>query len=74
MHSVNPLPAAGLVRLPQIIGTKESPGPVPVSKATWYAWIREGRAPKPVKNGSGRAVFWKAEDVQAFIDRLGDGA
>ena len=66
------LPATGFVRLPQIIGTPENPGPVPVSRATWYAWIKQGHAPAPVKIGP-RAAAWKAEEIRAFIIKLQDG-
>lgn len=72
MNDNNAPPAAGFVRLPQIIGTRERPGPVPVSRATWYAWIKLGTAPAPVKIGA-RAAAWRAEDVRAFIERLGNG-
>lgn len=63
---------AGFLRLRQIIGTPERPGPVPVSRATWYAWIKKGHAPAPVKIGP-RAAAWRAEDVRAFVERLNDG-
>ena len=72
MTENNALPAAGFVRLPQIIGTPGNPGPVPVSRATWYAWIKQGHAPAPVKIGP-RAAAWKAAEIRAFVERLNDG-
>ena len=72
MNESNAIPSAGFVRLRQIIGTPERPGPVPVSRATWYAWIRKGHAPAPVKIGP-RASAWRADEIRAFVERLNDG-
>jgi predicted DNA-binding transcriptional regulator AlpA len=63
------IPETGFMRLPQIIGTADKPGPIPVSRSTFYAMIEAGRAPKPIKVGA-RAVAWRAEDIRALIDRL----
>lgn len=46
---------------------------VPVSKSTWWAGIREGRYPAPVKISRHR-VAWRAEDINALIARLGADA
>lgn len=59
------------LRLPQIIGTPGKPGPLPVSRSTFYTMIADGRAPKPVKLGP-RAVAWRSEDIRAMLDRLSD--
>ncbi len=37
------------------------------NKATWYAQIREGLVPKPVKLST-RAVAWPADEVRLVID------
>ena len=66
------VPAIEFVRLPAIIGSPPGTGPVPVSRATWYAWIRKGYAPAPVKIGP-RASAWRAEEIRAFVERLNDG-
>ena len=55
------------LRLPQILGTGDNPGMVPVSRATWYSWIRQGRAPKPVRLGP-RTSAWRESDITAFLD------
>lgn len=39
----------------------------PVSASTWYALIRHGIAPEPVKLGSGS--FWRASGVRTFLAR-----
>lgn len=57
------LPKTGLLRLKQILSPE---GPVPVSKSTWYAGIKDGRFPKPQKLGA-RISVWRAEDIHALI-------
>ena len=57
------LPAVGFVRLASIIGPK---GPIPVSKSTWWAGVKSGRYPKPVKLGP-RITAWRVEDIRALI-------
>ncbi len=61
-----------LLRLKQIIGSKkEGIEPIfPVSKASWYAGIAEGKYPKSVKIGA-RSVAWKSSEIQALIAELG---
>jgi prophage regulatory protein len=60
----NELPKTGFVRLPAIIAPH---GPIPVSKSTWWAGIKTGRYPKPVKL-SARITAWRVEDICAFIE------
>ncbi len=57
------LPATGFVRLPSILAPR---GPIPVSKSTWWAGIKDGRFPKPVKLGA-RITAWRVEDIRALI-------
>ena len=67
------LPETGFVRLPQIIGRKSTnddsgtPALFPVSASTWWAGVRSGRFPKPVKLGP-RTTAWRVEDVRALIE------
>lgn len=63
------------LRLSQIIGSSESnplqPAIVPVCKTTWWAGVKAGRFPKPVKL-SPRVTVWRASDVFALVaDRTG---
>ena len=62
--SDNSLPLTGFLRLPAIIAPN---GPIPVSKSTWWAGIKAGRYPKPVKL-SERVTAWRVEDIRAFIE------
>ena len=65
MPDFTELPRTGFLRLPSIIGPK---GPIPVSKSTWWAGVRSGRFPKPVKLGP-RITAWRVEDIRALIER-----
>jgi prophage regulatory protein len=59
------LPPTGFVRLSSILAPA---GPIPVSKSTWWAGVRTGRFPKPVKLGR-RITVWRVEDIRALIER-----
>lgn len=63
------LPPIGLLRLHQIIGNSKAEPPIPplipVSKSTWYAGIKAGRFPEPVKMLGGRIAVWRAQDTRA---------
>ena len=67
------LPETGFVRLPQIVGKKPTnddpgiPALFPVSASTWWAGVRSGRFPKPVKLGE-RITAWRVEDIRALIE------
>ena len=66
------LPSTGYLRLPQIIGDPRRgiPALIPVSRSTWWAGVKSGRYPKPVKLGP-RTTVWKAEDIATFIEQTG---
>jgi predicted DNA-binding transcriptional regulator AlpA len=61
------LPATGFLRLPYILAPH---GPIPVSRSTWWAGIKAGRYPKPVKLGP-RITAWRVEDIRALIEKAG---
>lgn len=62
--AASPFPRTGFLRLSSILAPK---GPIPVSRSTWWAGVKDGRFPKPVKLGP-RITVWRAEDVNALID------
>lgn len=68
---MNPLPQTGYLRLLQILGDKRTIPPIPpiipVSKSTWWAGVKIGRFPKPVKLGP-RTTAWRVEDILGFIN------
>lgn len=55
------LPEIGFVRLPTVLHH------FPVSRSAWWAGIRSGRYPKPVKIGP-RTTAWRAEDIRSLIE------
>ncbi|HEX2552503.1 MAG TPA: AlpA family phage regulatory protein [Microvirga sp.] len=42
-------------------------GPIPVCKSTWWAGVKSGRFPKPIKLGP-RITVWRAEDIWRILD------
>jgi predicted DNA-binding transcriptional regulator AlpA len=70
------LPETGFVRLPTIIGAPGDaeatpprppiPAVIPVSKSTWWAGVKSGRYPQPVKLGP-RTTAWRVEDIRKII-------
>ncbi len=61
MHYYKHLPETGFVRLPIILRV------FPVGKSTWWAGVKEGRYPQPVKLGP-RITAWRVEDIRALIE------
>lgn len=60
------LPAIGFIRLSAILAPN---GPIPVGRSTWWAGVKSGRFPKPVKLGP-RTTAWRVEDIRALVERL----
>jgi prophage regulatory protein len=54
----------GLLRLKSIIGPS---GLIPMSRSAFYAAVKAGRFPAPVKLGP-RIVAWKSTEIQKLID------
>jgi len=56
------IPKNGLVRVSKILQF------VPVSKATWWAGVKSGRFPQPIKLGP-RTTCWYWQDILALIEK-----
>ncbi len=56
------MPETGFVRLPTVLKL------IPVSKSTWWAGVKTGRFPRPVKLGP-RMTVWRVEDIRELIDK-----
>ena len=54
------LPETGFLRLPEVLKL------FPVSKSTWWAGVKSGIYPKPVKL-SQNITAWRVEDILALI-------
>lgn len=57
----------GFLRIPQILQL------IPVGKSTWWAGVKSGRFPKPVKLGP-RITAWKKEEIYQLIETLNSEA
>ena len=54
------LPEVGFIRLRTILKF------FPVGKSTWWAGVKTGRFPQPVKLGQ-RITAWRVEDIRALL-------
>lgn len=53
-------------RIFDVANTKEKKGLVPVSAATIWRWVNDGKFPKPFKLGPNTTV-WDLDQVDAFL-------
>jgi len=58
------IPQTGFVRLPTILAH------IPVSRSTWWAGVKSGKYPAPVKSLGANITAWRAEEIAALIARL----
>jgi predicted DNA-binding transcriptional regulator AlpA len=42
---------------------------LPVARSTWLAWVKAGRAPRPIKVCG--ATLWRSSDLVRFIEQAG---
>ncbi len=57
---IDALPDSALLRLPAVIAL------VQCSRSSWFAWVRSGHAPSPVRVGP-RVVAWRAGEIRTFL-------
>jgi len=62
MHSI---PETGFVRLNVVLMV------IPVKKSSWWAGVKSGRYPKPVKL-SPNCTAWRAEEIRELIKRISE--
>ena len=58
----------GFLRLNQIVGNKTTPAIIPISKSSWWAGVKEGKFPQPVKLGK-RTTVWRTSDIKLLIEK-----
>ena len=51
------------LRLPQVLEL------IPISKSAWWQGCKEGRFPKPIKQGP-RTSAWRSSDIAALVEQL----
>ncbi|MAS87839.1 MAG: transcriptional regulator [Micavibrio sp.] len=59
MH--NNIPETGFIRLPDVLKV------FPVSRSTWWAGVKDGRFPAPVKLGP-KITAWRVKDIRELIE------
>ncbi|NPU86556.1 MAG: AlpA family phage regulatory protein [Syntrophaceae bacterium] len=62
---IQELPQTGLLRIKQVLRF------VPVSRSNWWAGVKSGRYPKPIKL-SERVTCWRAADVRRLVEGIRD--
>jgi len=67
------LPETGFLRVNQIVGDKQYPALVPVSRSSWWAGVKSGRYPAAIKLGP-RTTAWRVSDIRALIECESDKA
>jgi prophage regulatory protein len=65
MKNYHEVPATGFLRLTSILAPH---GPIPISKSTWWAGVKSGRFPQPLKLGP-RITVWRAEEIHELIEK-----
>jgi len=63
------------LRLSQIIGNKKRgiQPIIPVSNSSWWAGVKSGKYPKPVKLGQ-RTTAWRAKDIHILVEQINQQA
>lgn len=61
-RSLSDLPSDGLMRAKEVLSY------LPIKKSTWWAGVKEGIYPQPVRLGT-RTVAWRAQDIRKLIDQ-----
>lgn len=62
-----------VIRISDLASTPAKQGKLPVSPATIWRWVREGKFPKPFKLGESTTV-WDLAEVDAFLAQCAGGA
>jgi prophage regulatory protein len=55
------IPETGFVRIRQILAV------YPIGRSTWWAGVKSGRFPRPVKLGP-RTTAWRVEDIRRLLE------
>lgn len=61
----------GFIRISHIIGDprKGIKPTIPVSRATWYAGIKAGKFPRPIRLSEGVSV-WRVSEIDALCHQI----
>jgi prophage regulatory protein len=61
ISEIQDLPLTGLLRIKQVLKF------IPVSRSNWWAGVKTGRFPQPIKL-SERVTVWRASDIRALVE------
>jgi predicted DNA-binding transcriptional regulator AlpA len=68
----NSLPETGYLRIHQILGNPKADPPIPaiipISKSSWWAGVKTGRYPKPLKLGP-RTTVWTVSSIRELCEQ-----
>jgi predicted DNA-binding transcriptional regulator AlpA len=65
--------SARIIRIAQLATTPKKSGILPVSPATIWRWVRDGKFPKPIKLGAS-VTGWHVDEIEAFVAACSKGA
>lgn len=57
--------AESLLRLPQVLAR------FPISRSSWYAGVKSGKFPSPIKTGP-RTAMWRMSEIDSLIANIGN--
>lgn len=63
MRSIQSLPETGFLRINQVLQL------IPISKSAWWAGVKSGKYPQPIKLGK-KTTVWRVEDIKTLIEKL----
>lgn len=67
------LPETGYLRVSHIVGDPKANPPIlpiiPVAKSTWWAGVKSGVFPQPLKM-SPQVTVWRVEDIRTLIAEI----
>ena len=49
----------------------EIPGLLPIAKSTWWAGVKSGKFPQPIRL-PGRVTVWRMSEIEAWLDQQAD--
>ena len=58
--ALKPMPLEGFARLPQVLHA------LSISPSAWWAGVKKGKYPQPVKLGP-RTTVWRVEEIRELI-------
>lgn len=61
ISEIQDLPQTGLLRIKQVLKF------IPVSRSSWWAGVKVGRFPQPIKL-SERVTVWRASDIRTLVE------